>query len=307
MKVQIISDIHLEYYNKNFCDFKSIIKPEKDCKILFLAGDIGHIEHSTFRPFMDYVSENWNEIYYVCGNHEFYQTDTNINNCKTIEELEYEYDELFLEYWNIYYLHNNYNPETQVVYYIWDEETGILYFILGNTAWSFYNNSNTSNIILNDFNYIYTTNNNLKQTTIDTTYSLNKHFKCLNNLKLSFNDNKKEDSFKWDKIHKIEDKYADKIKDVKFICLTHFPFGNFNKVSHCDYHNQPVVLKDYFCNNIEKYKKYLNMYQIFIAGHTHYSYDYEEFHTRFISNQNGYNDELRIKNKNFKSDCVYEI
>ena len=313
MKVQIISDIHLEMYGDNFSNFESIIKPEINCTVLFLAGDIGYIHHPTFKPFMNYVSENWNEIYYVCGNHEFYQTKNNITKCKTIEDLETEYEEFFLEYWNIYYLHNNYTYENQSVYHIWNEETGILYFILGNTGWSFYDNDSDSDSdsdsdnMINDTKYIYTKSNNNHN--IDKLHNLKLHLKCLKNIQLSISNYKKDnEKYKWDKIYKIEDKYIDKVKDVKFICLTHFPYAHYNKVSHNYYHYQPEILKNYFCNDYSRYNKYLDMYDIFIAGHTHYSYDYKEgFSKRFISNQKGYYNENYSKNKDFKMNCCFEI
>ena len=323
MKVQIISDIHLEYYNNDFRNFSSIIKPISDNidntpKVLFLAGDIGKIDHPTFKPFMDYVSENWDEIYYVAGNHEFYQTARDKEQCKTIQELEAEYDDFFLEYWNIYYLHNKYSYATQPVYHIWNEETGMLYFILGNTGWSYYDKEAAKyyNYTPNDSNYIYTKvtycygNGNIipKKFNINDKDISNLSEKCLFNIGLTFDKSKTEyEYYKWNKIYEIEDKYTDKIKDVKFICLTHFPFANFEKTSHPDYQEQPGYLKSYFCNDYDMHKQYLNMYNIFISGHTHYSYDYKEGNVRFISNQKGYKDDLIIKNKGFKKDCIFEI
>lgn len=318
MKVQIISDIHLEHYNNEFRDFASIIKPNPECKVLFLAGDIGQIDHSTFKPFMNYVSENWDEIYYVAGNHEFYQTARDKEQCKTIQELEAEYDEFFLEYSNINYLHNKYSYATQPVYHIWNEETGMLYFILGNTGWSYYDEeaANYYTYTLNDSNYIYTKvtycygNGDIipKKFLIKHKDISKLSEKCLYNIKMSCHENDNENEvYKWYKIHEIEAKYFDKIEDIRFICLTHFPFANFEKTSHPDYHNQPEYLKSYFCNDYSKYKRYLYSYNIFIAGHTHYSYDYKEGDKRFISNQKGYKDDLRIKNKEFKENCVFEI
>lgn len=62
MRIQVISDIHLEF-------IKNILKIEPKTDYLFLAGDIGKLDlinssQCLYRKFMDYVSK--------IGNHEFY-------------------------------------------------------------------------------------------------------------------------------------------------------------------------------------------------------------------------------------------
>lgn len=62
MKVQILSDLHLEFGN-------SInLKPNTD--LLILAGDIGNITQIGFKDFFEMVSIKWKKIIYVLGNHE---------------------------------------------------------------------------------------------------------------------------------------------------------------------------------------------------------------------------------------------
>jgi predicted phosphodiesterase len=308
MKVQIISDIHLEHYPDDFRDFEQIIKSEPGCDILFLAGDIGNIKYETYKPFLDYVSNNWKEIYYVLGNHEFY-SGLKINQAKTYEDTLLEYRELILEYWNIYLL----TELDDDIFHIWDEDTGMLYFIIGNIGWSFVNfNDDEIKKYINDGKYIYTKDETNKIKTVDNNWFLNKHLDCLKNLRII---NKNNTCQNFNKLCDIEDIYADKIVDVKFICLTHFPFSEFEKTSHSKYHSQKKELQDYFCNNFDTYKKYLN-YDIYIAGHTHYSYDfrsslYNNIDTtetiRFISNQKGYPGDLLILNKNFQNTCIFDI
>ena len=149
MKVQIISDIHLELYDNSFRNFEEIIKPK--CNILFMVGDIGNIYNNNYKPFLTYISDNWKEIYYVLGNHEYYQTKNNINYCITKEELDTLYDDLILEYWNIYLItqYDNY------IYHIYDDITNNLYIIMGNTMWS-YLKYDINNTCINDTNNIYT-------------------------------------------------------------------------------------------------------------------------------------------------------
>lgn len=65
MKIQIISDIHLEQ-RKIFPRIKPL------CDYLFLAGDIGKINNKLYDEFLHYCSDNWKLVFYVLGNHEFY-------------------------------------------------------------------------------------------------------------------------------------------------------------------------------------------------------------------------------------------
>lgn len=71
MKVQYCSDLHLEFaQNAKFLN-DNPIKPVGD--ILVLAGDIIYWEQENFKHwFFDYVSDNFKEVYYIPGNHEFY-------------------------------------------------------------------------------------------------------------------------------------------------------------------------------------------------------------------------------------------
>jgi len=104
MKVQIISDLHLEFH-KRF----PRIPPKED--ILILAGDIGKINYPNFEPFLEYLSENWKLIIYVFGNHEFYHSS------KTIYTLMEEYKLLFSKYPNIKLLEDDtYETEDYLFY-----------------------------------------------------------------------------------------------------------------------------------------------------------------------------------------------
>jgi predicted phosphodiesterase len=75
MKLQVISDIHLEF---------DPFKIEKTAPILVVAGDVCEYKHrDKFVSFFEGVSENFDHVIYVLGNHEFYngdifQTSTNI-------------------------------------------------------------------------------------------------------------------------------------------------------------------------------------------------------------------------------------
>lgn len=121
MDVQIYSDIHIEFY-KSFPRIKPL------APILILAGDIGKITHNQYKPFLDYVSKNWEKIFYVLGNHEFYSSNT------TKTSLEEMYTETFNNYDNITLLNRSY-----------EEYNG--YVFVGCTLWSEYPNECPDNYV----------------------------------------------------------------------------------------------------------------------------------------------------------------
>lgn len=91
MQIQVVSDCHLEKR-------ETFPKIEPLCDYLFLAGDIGNIEDHKYRLFMNYVSDKWNKIIVVLGNHEYY------SDSKSYDEMQSEYREFFDGYTNIYFL-----------------------------------------------------------------------------------------------------------------------------------------------------------------------------------------------------------
>lgn len=86
MKIKVVSDLHLE-----FSDI--VINNDQNCDVLILSGDImladvlhdfpadydnttiqskRHIQAIRFRDFLKYCSEDFPNVMYVAGNHEFY-------------------------------------------------------------------------------------------------------------------------------------------------------------------------------------------------------------------------------------------
>jgi predicted phosphodiesterase len=73
IKIQYVSDIHLETYSNTETTnkfFEKILKPSAN--ILALCGDIGYPETPLYEPFLLYCSINFEHIFYVAGNHEYY-------------------------------------------------------------------------------------------------------------------------------------------------------------------------------------------------------------------------------------------
>ena len=125
---QLFSDLHQEFLT-NF--YK--IPPISD--YLFLAGDIHNISKSNFKQFIDYISNNWKQVFYVPGNHEYY------NRFDSLYELKKHYELFFQDYTNVHFLDDdistiNYNDKKII--------------IIGSTLWS--NVTKTDGI--NDFKNI---------------------------------------------------------------------------------------------------------------------------------------------------------
>ena len=74
MIIQYCSDLHLEFQeNKNFLK-QFPIKPIGE--ILLLAGDILPFTlHKQACEFIDFVADNFEAVYWIPGNHEYYHFD----------------------------------------------------------------------------------------------------------------------------------------------------------------------------------------------------------------------------------------
>ena len=64
MQFQVVSDVHLESKE----DFE--ITPL--APYLILAGDIGHPRHDNYKRFIQRCSDNWEHVFLITGNHEYY-------------------------------------------------------------------------------------------------------------------------------------------------------------------------------------------------------------------------------------------
>lgn len=78
MRFQLLSDIHLEFYNDKLSEFPlpKIIAP-----YLILAGDIGNPFLEGYKLFLEWCSQNFKQVFIVSGNHEYYQVKQSMSNC----------------------------------------------------------------------------------------------------------------------------------------------------------------------------------------------------------------------------------
>lgn len=272
IKIQVISDIHLEFYN-------SYPKIVPMANYLCLAGDIGTIENkfdSKIKKFFTYCSNNWEKTFYVLGNHEFYQKAEFANKKSSFEDLENEYKTICSNFPNIYLLSNS---SVEIV-------PGLN--IYGTTLWT-NNNKFPEHLcvsdILNDYNMIAI-----------------KSSKLLNsNIAINLDFINKKSEIELDKLTNYLN-----TSTLKNIIMTHFPPIRQGS-SNSKYSTQPEYMANYFSwNNIYERLNMLNVIG-WISGHTHWSYDINIDETRFVSNQMGYKNECARGETRFDYSKVFEF
>jgi predicted phosphohydrolase len=116
--IQIASDIHLECYNNGNYIFTDIIKPRGT--YLALLGDIGYPTSSTYKKFIGECSMNFEKVFLISGNHEYYVSSHN----KNMNDIDDLITTIASAYNNVIYLNND-------TYELDDD-----YVILGSTLWS---------------------------------------------------------------------------------------------------------------------------------------------------------------------------
>jgi predicted phosphodiesterase len=165
MKIQIVSDLHLEFRGK---DVSNILVPS--APILCMVGDIcvcgSAVDFNKFINFLTYYTPKFLHILHVSGNHEYYTA----NNAtakdlakNTIPEIDKKLRMLTKEFPNYHYLNNN----------IWNytaPKTKHNYVFVGTTLWTHIPNKmiitdekkgtkeKLASLIeqrMNDYNYIF--------------------------------------------------------------------------------------------------------------------------------------------------------
>lgn len=265
--IQVISDIHLEFY-------KSFPKIVPQAKYLCLAGDIGTIKNkydTKVQKFLTYCSENWDKTFYVLGNHEFYQTAEFAYKKTNFEDFELKYQSICSEFHNVHLLSNS---SVQIV-------PGLN--IYGTTLWTGnYGYPFELSEILNDYNMIA-----IKSTNSNVPVNSN-YIDVLSKSQLNLLSNYLDTSI------------------TKNIIMTHFPPIRQGS-SNPKYLTQPEYMANYFSwNNIYKQLNMSNIIG-WISGHTHWSYDINIDGMRFVSNQMGYKNEYARGETGFEPSQVFEF
>lgn len=274
MKIQVFSDLHLEFY-KSFRELPIQIEPL--CDILILAGDIGFINDDSYKEFIDYIHNKWKYIFIVLGNHEYYSKKN------TYIKLKQKYKEFFKSYDNIHLLDKK-------VFEFTYNENGIEkeWIIIGCTLWAFISDINFEKISCSKYIQYYNTK---KERKLPITLNM-------------FND-MHHDEKNW-----LIETYDTTIKK-NIIIVTHYPVINHYFTNNKHY---PDNTNDNgFYNNLKlKNKRIENNEEsennvICISGHTHYSFNKKINNIRYISNQMGYDIEYENKITKFNHNGLFEV
>jgi 3',5'-cyclic AMP phosphodiesterase CpdA len=102
-KIQYVSDIHLEFhdkYNEGQITPSMFLKPS--APYLALCGDIGIPELKAYEKFLQWCSEEYEKVFIVAGNHEYYTYRCPIKN--DIPTKQKKIFEITKKFSNIYFL-----------------------------------------------------------------------------------------------------------------------------------------------------------------------------------------------------------
>jgi predicted MPP superfamily phosphohydrolase len=113
MSFRIVSDLHTEFYVNilQFTERLHKMQTDNPTKYLIMAGDITTYKYlrSDFTIFLDEISKDYEKIFYVLGNHEFYNDEE-----KTYEEIVEDYTIVLKNYKNVVLLNNSYVKEGSI-------------------------------------------------------------------------------------------------------------------------------------------------------------------------------------------------
>lgn len=147
-RIQYVSDLHLEMYEKPTI-FSDLVTP--NARYLALAGNIGQTTSPVFRTFLSYVSDNWERVFYVSGNHEYYAplpaSKWKHHAPRSIHDTHNDLRELVSVYKNIHFL-----DATSPSYFCEEENVAVV----GSTLWSHVPDEQLvdAKLEMNDYTYI---------------------------------------------------------------------------------------------------------------------------------------------------------
>lgn len=174
MLFQIISDLHLEYYDDMPKLNYFFIKTAPN---LILAGDICFYRHPNFIKFFKIVSKIYDNIFYVPGNHEYY-TKNNYPDI-ALNVIDFIIKESLEPFENVYFIQNSYIELDDTI-------------ILGNTLWfrTHRNNKSKGVKLLTNSHYIIYENKYMPSYT-EIKNANNNQYKWLKNQIIDLNTTKK--------------------------------------------------------------------------------------------------------------------
>jgi predicted phosphodiesterase len=259
--IQIFSDLHVDIKNK-------LYEIPVKAKYLFLVGNICQLNHNFFYIYFNYFSTNWEKVFYIPGNYEFYSTKKNYN------ELDFEYNlKLKEKYKNVYYLNDSFAKLNDDI------------DVYGSIFWTIPKFASTYEAKLEIKDYA-----NIKY--------FNTKLNYVTDLEINYIKEIAINSFTSLKTH------IEKTNKTTII-MTHFPPLR-ECTTNPNTYNQSEIVKNYSSwddksiNNLK-----LNNVPLWISGHTHWSYNIKKNDCNFISNQLGYKHEEG--HTCFNHDGLYEL
>ncbi|KAJ5076655.1 ser/thr protein phosphatase superfamily [Anaeramoeba ignava] len=256
LPIQIASDIHLEMFETKESIPKNLIIAK--AKILGLLGDIGLINNELLEYFLREISEKFEIIFFIAGNHEFY--NHNAESILTYEEQLGKLERICSSFSNVYFLDNK-----SVKLTVKKEDCGdqVIRF-LGTTLWSYIpdNLANQIENCLNDYSLIF---------------------------KNKFEPITPKDTKSWfdENVNWIISEYilSKKNKESQVVVLSHHtptlegtsPIEEIGDIQHAFSSNLDSLL-DREKTNIS----------CWCCGHTHLKFDFMRNGTRVVSNPRGY-------------------
>lgn len=257
MKVQILSDLHLE-----FADYK--ITNTHDADALILSGDImianefhrskkspyrDHSLTNQFRDFLQSCSQQYHHVFYVAGNHEFYSGEW----WGSLEDL---YDAC-APYSNVHFL-----EQDRV------ELNGFIF--IGGTLWTDLNKRDPLTMhsitnIMNDFRLIR--NDQLGYRKLSAMDTIERHAATVEYFKRT--------------LYNIRNSK----KDHKIIVITHHG-PSFKSVA--DEYKDDTIANGAYCSDLSNFILDHEEIILWTAGHTHHAYQYMIGNTLVVCNPRGY-------------------
>jgi predicted MPP superfamily phosphohydrolase len=254
MKINYLSDLHLEFYKKNF-DFNKLFnfKSGEIGDILCLCGDIGYPEMQNYSDFIDFCSKYFKYVFIISGNHEYYSLK---NNNKTIQNTNELIETICKKYTNVHFLNNK---------TIYLEECDM--HIIGSTLWVEIDDTfDMSKCPFNDFKNIYYNYDGAK-------YKLNTDFM---------------DLMYFESVEFLEEE-LEKLKDTKskVIILTHH-LPSFKLIAP-KYKSNPTNFL--YASNLDHFFDKFKI-NYWLSGHSHSPNNIKLNNTTLLLNPIGYPGEL---------------
>jgi Icc-related predicted phosphoesterase len=248
VKIQIVSDLHLE-----FCDIN--IKNENNADVLVLAGDIMvaskvHKPESEygirFRDFLKRVSFQFPHVIYIMGNHEFYNSGRWVGGIEDMRQACAIHD-------NIYFLERNMKIIDDIVF-------------VGGTLWTDMNKGDPLTLhavrdMMNDYNAIR--NDEKGYTNLKPADTAIRHRETRDYIK-----------------HIVKEH-----KDKKCVVVGHHA-PSYQSV-HEMYRNDYLMNGAYY-SSLEDIMLDNENIKLWIHGHMHNTFDYTIGKTRVVCNPRGY-------------------